>query len=249
MKMRHAALLAGFFALLAQPAAALNFLTEDNPPLNFVHQGKLIGLAPATIDEMAKRAGITASTRVLAWKDAYAATLADSDTCIYSAVRTTERFKWFQWVGPVTRGFYSAFVLPDFPEKIAKVDDLKKYRVGVMNDARADYLRQRGFMILVPFDRDQDIPKKLTLDRKAIGQVDVWVTQGYMAPFIARNEGVPALREAFSSIMSQDYFLACNLGVPQEQVKAMNDALAAMRKDGTHERLFKEAIDALKQLR
>ena len=44
---------------------------------------------------------------------------------------------------------YSAFALEGFDTKIGRVDDLKKYRIGVVADARATYLRQRGFTTLI----------------------------------------------------------------------------------------------------
>jgi len=243
-------LLLGVVLAAAAPyASALNFYTEDNPPLNFVHEGRLIGVAPGLVEEMARRAGVEASIRVLPWKDAYAKAQTDADACVFSTARTNARYKLFQWVGPVTRSFWSAFALADFPGKIAKADDLKKYRIGVVNDARADHLRERGFAALATFDSDRDIPGKLTLDAGGAGGVDIWITQGYLAPVIAREAGVPAVKEVFSSLMSQDYFVACSLRVPAAQVKAMSAALAEMRKDGTHRRISAESIEALKKLR
>ena len=44
---------------------------------------------------------------------------------------------------------YSAFALEGLDTKIGRVDDLKKYRIGVVADARATYLRQRGFTTLI----------------------------------------------------------------------------------------------------
>jgi len=247
--MRPLILLGSLLAFAAPAAFGLDLLTEDNPPLNFVHEGKVVGIAPGVVQEIARRAKLDANVRVTLWKEAYEKAQSDSNTCVFSTARTNERYKLFQWVGPITRSYWSAFALADFPGKIAKVDDLKGLRIGVVNDARADHLRQRGFGTLSTFDADRDIPAKLTLDSRQAGGVDIWITQGYMAQQIAKSAGVPPVKEVFSALMSQDYFIACSLSMPKERVKAMSDALAEMRKDGSLRKISADAIDAVKALR
>jgi len=234
MRILLAALLAiGIF----QPVHAVTFLTEDNPPLNFTREGKLQGISTAVVLEMAKRAGIPAETSMIAWTEAYSRTQVEPDACVYSTARLGSRNNLFQWVGPISRGYWSAFALDGFNEKLTKVDDLKAFRIGIVNDARATYLRERGFTLLVENNRDRDSPAKLTLERNKPGGIDLWVTQGYTAREVAREAGVPGVKEVFSAIMSQDYWLACNLKMPRETVRALTNALNEMKKDGTYRKL------------
>jgi polar amino acid transport system substrate-binding protein len=249
--MRHLVVLAaaiGLFALNA-PAHALSLLTEENAPLNFTHQGKLIGLSPDVVSEMAKRAGLSPEIRVLPWKDAFERARSEAGACVFSTVRNTERFKQFEWIGPIARGYWSAFAIESAQIKIGHMDDLKRYRVGVVNDARSAYLKQRGLERLVLFDRDADIPARLTSDPNLAGGVDLWVTQGYLAQRLAWRAGVRYLREVFPSLMSQDYFLACSLTTPPAELRALSDALEQMRKDGSLRRISNEAVEAVKSLR
>ena len=229
------------FALLAisalQPLFAVTFLTEENPPLNFSKDGKPGGISTAVVSEMAKRAGLAGNIELLPWSEAYSRAQVEAEVCVYSTARLTTRNNLFQWVGPITRGVWSAFVLDNFSDKIARVDDLKQYRIGVTRDARAEGLRQRGFTRLLEAERDRDIPAKLTLDRNKAGGVDIWVTQGYSAREIAREAGIPAIKEIFSGIISQDYWLACNSQMPRETVRALSNALLEMIKDGTQRKL------------
>jgi polar amino acid transport system substrate-binding protein len=139
-------------------------------------------------------------------------------------------------VGPIGRARYSAFALEGFSQKLSRVDDLKALRVGVVNDARASYLRQREFPNLVIIAQDQDIPKKLTLDAARANGVDLWVTRTLGGKQIAKEAGV-SVKEVFADIFSQDYWLACNLQVPQETVRALTLALMEMQKDGTLKKL------------
>ena len=219
-----------------QPAMAITFLTEENPPLNFSRDGKIDGLATAVVTEMAKRAKIAADISVTPWSEAYSRALSEADTCVFSTARTTERNNQFQWIGSIVRGYWSAFALEGFSERIARVNDLKPFRIGVVRDARADFLRKEGYSRVIEIDRDRDIPAKLTLDPNKSGGVDLWITQGYSAQDIAGQSGVK-VKEVFSALMSQDYWLACNPKVPRETVRALSSALNDMKKDGTHKKL------------
>ena len=225
---------------LAGTAQAVNFLTEENPPLNLIRDGKPAGMATAVVTEMAARAKLQADIAVLPWSEAYSRAQTEPDTCVYSTVRLASRNNQFQWVGPIIRGYWSAFALEGFEGKIAKVDELKALRAGVVRDARAEQLRNMGFSKLLESDRDVDIPAKLSLDRAKPGTVDIWITQGYSARETARQQGVQ-VKEVFAAIMSQDYWLACNPGMPREQVRAMIGAINEMRKDGTLLKLSRPA--------
>ena len=224
---------AAILAAVAQNALALTFLTEENPPLNFTKNGQVSGTATATVHDMLKRSGLIAEIRVLPWDEAYAQAQSDPATCVYATARLPERYNLFQWVGPIARGVYSAFALEGFKDKVASTGDLVKSRIGVARDARAQYLRRRGFTNLVEADRDSDIPALLTLNPAKSGSVDLWVTQARMARDVARQAGVGAIKEVFPAILTQEYWLACNLKLPQEQIRALSDALMEIEKQGT----------------
>jgi polar amino acid transport system substrate-binding protein len=215
---------------------AATFLTEENPPLNFTQGGKAAGTSTLVVQEMARRAGESTDIKVVPWSDGYAQAQSNPDTCLYSTARNPERNKLFQWVGPINRGVYSLFGRAAFADQPQRVDDLKQYRIGVVNDARAAYLRQRGFEKLVESERDEDIPGRLVASPKLDG-VDLWMTQAYGAADIARKAGLKDLKQVFSGILSQDYWLACNVQMPRETVKALQGALSEMRRDGTLQKL------------
>src|SRR4051812_25803742 len=225
--------------LLGSPQAAfgVNFLTEESPPLNFMQEGRLVGVSTAIVREMAQRANVPAVFALLPWKTGYARALAEADVCLFSTARQPARNALFKWLGPISRGYWSAFSLEEFADYVPTVDSLKKYRVGVVSDARAQYLRQRGFTNLVESDKDSDLPKRLTIDPKQDGGIDLWVTQGMMGTEIARKAGAGKIKEVMPSIMSQEYWLACNLQVPPDTLTSLSSALSEMKKDGTYKKL------------
>ena len=130
--------------LAAQPAGAVVFLTEENPPLNYTDKGELTGVSVSVLREMLRRTVRQVEIKVLPWSEAFLRAQSDAEVCVFSTARLPARNSMFQWIGPISRGYWSAFALEGFQEKIGNFDDLKKYRIGVVSDARARYLQQRG---------------------------------------------------------------------------------------------------------
>ena len=223
--------------ITAAPANALTITTEENPPLNFTKDGQVTGISTAVVREMIKRAGLSADIVSLPWAQAYAKAKDDPDTCVYSAVRNTERESLFQWAGPIGRGEWSLFSLKEFKGEPKRVEDLKPYRIGVTNDARAVYLRGRNLTNLITAERNLDLAAMLTADPNQLGRADLWMSQSYGAEEVAKQAGVGELKLIFPAIMSQDYWLACGTKTSPDTVRALSGAASAMRRDGTMRQL------------
>jgi polar amino acid transport system substrate-binding protein len=234
-------LLASLALLVTLPASALTFVTEENPPLNFTREGQVAGLATGVLREALKRANLQVEFRVLPWAGAFAAAQQSPDVCVYSTVRNAEREKLLRWVGPIVRGEWSLFGREGFPADMKKLDQLKTFRVGALNDARAGYLRSRGFSNLVLTESNLDLAAMLTADKAQLGKIDLWLTQTLGAAEVAKRAGIGDLKPVFVGVMSQDYYLACHPRVAEEAVQAISAALAEMRKDGTFRKLVSSA--------
>ena len=235
-------ILASFFGLtLACSAMAVNFLTEENPPLNMLRKGEVAGISTDAVREMARRGSVPATVTLLPWADAYARAQKEADTCVFSTVRNPEREKQFIWLGPIARGEWSLFAREGFPPDVKQIEALKKYRVGVVNDARVGYLRSRGFDNLVVAEQSKDLPAQLTAGPNQAGTIDLWFTQTAGGPAMAEQAGVKDLKNVFSALMSQDYWVACNAGMAADTVKALRDASTSMRADGTYKKLAARA--------
>jgi len=234
--MQRILILALLLTLGTTSARALELLTEENPPLNHMQDGQVAGTATQVLREMVQRAGLQANFHVLPWSEAFSRARVEAVTCVYSTVRNAERNNQFRWVGPIARGYWSAFALEGFP-RLKHADDLKKYRIGVTRDARAAYLRQRGYNRLIEVDDNSSVPRRLTLNTDQTGGVALRVTQGFNAKDIAAKAGVQNLQEAFAALISQDYWLACNPDLPSGELRGLTEALREMRKDGTYRKL------------
>jgi polar amino acid transport system substrate-binding protein len=225
------------FAATAAPA--MTFTTEDYPPFNLKGaDGKVSGISTEIVQEALKRAGLTASFELLPWERALDMAKKQADTCVYSAVRNAEREKLFKWVGPLTGDQITLFAKADSTITLASVADAKKYKIGAYNgDAYGDFAEKQGLKLdRVPSDV-QNMPKLTS------GRIDLWVSGAKSGPYKAVHEGggikIKPLLPLGDPKDSQMY-LACNPGVADDVIKKLNDAVEAVKKDGTVDKIGKK---------
>ncbi len=67
--------------------------------------------------------------------------------------------------------------------------------------------------------------------------VDLWVTGIYAEKAIAASANVKDIKLVLK-INDQTLWLACHPGLADTTIKALSDALAAMKKDGAYDKIF-----------
>lgn len=216
------------FASFNAQAEEFVFTTEQLPPFNMSSGGKIIGIAADKLTEMMKRANLTYHIDMFPWARAYQSAEKNNQTCVFSAARTAERESKFKWVGPVATTSWVLYGLAERNLHLATLQDASSLVIGTYNgDVRDDYLRNKG-MKVDPVSTDSANPRKLLL-----GRIDLWAsaTHEAKAQINANNWGnkiVPVL--TFNRV---SLYLACNRGIPDEDIERMNAALRLMESDGT----------------
>ncbi len=221
----------------AAPAQALQIVTEENPPFNYTENNKLTGLSTDVIMEMGRRANVPMTFAVMPWPQGYEQTQRKPETCIYSTVRLENRERIFKWVGPLATNAWGLFAKGGFNDPVKTLADARPYRIGgVTNDAKVAWLRDHAVTNIVAVREDKQIPPMLTLDRKQFNGVDLWVTGIRAEKIVAANAGVKDIKLVLK-FNEVSYWLACHPGIPDGTVKGLVDALAAMTKDGTLQKI------------
>ncbi len=233
---RPAAALAAAFAFAAAcaPAAAatLTLLTEENPPFNYAEGGKLTGMVTDLVVEAMKRANVGYTVEVLPWARAYTRTQAEKDTCLFATARLDSREKLFTWIGPLATNTWAAFGRGDFAGTVRVLADLKPWRIGgVVNDAKVEYLRESGITNIRQVTDDRANPPRLFLPADDPNRIDLWVTGYYGAHDVARSARVTDIKLVFV-VREIPLYLACSPQTPPAVVRALNDAVDAMRAEG-----------------
>ena len=77
----------------------------------------------------------------------------------------------------------------------------------------------------------------LTLDRKKLDGVDLWVTGIYAQKFITAKSDVKDVKLVLK-IREEPLWLACHPSLSEATIKALQDALAAMHKDGAYKKIL-----------
>jgi polar amino acid transport system substrate-binding protein len=237
-------LCAGFAAV---PAHALVFLTEDNPPFNYMEDGRVDGLATAMIAEMAKRASLPALFELVPWEQGYRRAQADRETCLYATARVESREKLFHWIGPLAVNRWGVFGKSDFPGTAKSIEDLRKYRVGgVTNDAKLEFLAQYAVTNIRSVPEDRFNPPRLKLPKDDPEHIDLWITGAYTARKISRANGGPALKTVY---LAQEIplFVACSPATSRSSIRLLEDALKAMRRDGTARKITEHYLGKFAQ--
>ena len=226
--------LIGVLILTPIYASALTLTTEDYPPFNFSADGgkTMTGSASEVMNEVLKRTGIKATMSIYPWERAYKAAQDDKETCVFSATRTEAREKLFKWVGPLAADSWTLYAKPDSTITAKTLDDVKKYTIGgYQGDAKAIFLKGKGLKVDETMKDEQNVKK---LDA---GRIDLWAASSSVGPWVAKNNNVKI--KPIISFQDVQLFAACNLAMPDADIAKMNDAIKAIKSDGTYDKILK----------
>jgi len=226
-------------AVATSPLHALTFFTEENPPFSFALKGKpAAGASTEIVNEMAKRAGVSADIKVMEWDEAYSRAQADKDTCLYSTARLENRENQFQWVGELVVNKWALFGRSDFARPVKSLNDLKPLKIGgVALDAKVEFLKSRAITNFREVVRDEQNPPRLFLKPTDPNYIDLWVTGYYSGNEIAQKAKAGPVKMVYM-FRETPLWLACSPRTDKASIRKLTDALAAMDKDGSRKRIL-----------
>jgi polar amino acid transport system substrate-binding protein len=226
-----------YAALLAGHGWGLTLLTEENPPFNYTEKGRLAGSGADVVAEMVRRAKLSATTEVLPWDKAYVRAQGAKETCLFSTARLEHRERLFTWVGPIATNVWAIYGRDDFAGRVKSLADLKRYRIGgVVNDAKAEFLREQAVTNVRALPEDRMNPPRLYLPADHPDHIDLWIAGLYAAQAAAKAANVPALRLVFV-VREVPLYLACSPQTRAATIEALRAALESVKADGTLARI------------
>jgi len=226
----------------------LDILTEEFPPYNYQQDDGVRGLSVEVVQEMLRRvkaSGLELShqMKLYPWLRAYKLATEKPNTAIFSIGRNAKREELFHWVGVIAPAQFYLFSLNGREEvDIENLDDAKAFRVGTFpKSVREQYLLEQGFELDRNIISIYDYPR--LFDLLYLGRIDLWAMNEMLAYHIAREKGhdpKKVLNKALflSELSPEGYYLAFNKGTDPRIVKAFDQALADMHKDGTYQKIL-----------
>lgn len=223
---------------LAQ-AQALKIYTEISAPSQIQGpNGKLEGVSVELVQEIQKRVGSKDPIQVVPWARGYQEAQSDPNVALFSMARNAERNSLFQWVGPLLENSYLLYVKADSKITIKTLEDAKKLKaIGVYrNDVRDQFLTKQGFTNLDRADDSVTNFKKLELGRiDAIAGSNVGMTDLAKAAGFNPEDLKPTV-----TFMKVQTWIAFSKATPAATVKAWAEALEAVKKDKTYEKIYRK---------
>jgi polar amino acid transport system substrate-binding protein len=214
---------------------ALTIYAEILPPDQFENeQGIPSGFSVDVVREIQRRVGDTSPIRMAHWANAYTETLSKPNTILFTMVRTSEREKLFQWVGPLMEQRFILAVRADSRVTLNSLNDARRLRrIGTVKaDYRHVYLAEQGFTNLDPVDySDQNIRRLMA------GRIDALASSDLTLPAMLAKAGVAPSKVRTGLVISVGHnYIAFSNRTSEVTVRQWRRALEAMFIDGTIER-------------
>lgn len=236
-----AALLAALLALmLAAPAAAANgrlvVLTAENPPLNYLDDGELAGLSIDVVRELMKRTGTDGPIRMVAWPEGYQALSTRPNVALFSTVLTPERKPLFGWVGPLVAVETNLYARPGKHVAVANLEDARRAKkIGTVANFYSEQIFKAAGFTNIDSSPDRETAVQKLLD----GDVELLAFSNTEMPAQLMRAGASIDDVEHVFTLSTDFaYLAFSAGTPATLVARWQDALDAMKRDGTFDTIY-----------
>ena len=145
------------------PGRILMF-TEENPPQNYTDfDGSITGSSIEMVKAMMAGTNLEGPVELTSWTNAYNQILFVPNSMTFSTLRSDDREKLFQWVGPVCKKKYCFYVLSSTDYLIATIDDARHMRsIGTVTGwASETELLGLGFNNVVTWATPEEVFQKL----------------------------------------------------------------------------------------
>ncbi|WP_211531626.1 cache domain-containing protein [Methanocalculus chunghsingensis] len=212
-------------------AEALTFVTEEHPPFNYIEDGVVKGISVdillGTLEEMGTPVARD-QINVLPWNIAYETALSEKNTVLLTTVRSPEREELFKWAGPFASVAFCIFgeLYEEF--EISTADDLKKYRIGVVQDDYAGILLKESGVSESNIIVADDVPTLISLLHD--GTIDLFCHGDFAGRyFIEKTTDDPDHFGIVYRFETDDLYFAFNRETSDALVEAFQESLDTLR--------------------
>lgn len=219
----------------AQSIDNLKLMTENYPPFNFEKDGKLQGIFIDAMVRILEKLGAKQGRQniaLLPWARGYKYLQDQPNTCLFAMTRSPEREPLFKWVGPVMHSKMVLIARKDRRLSIKSLEELKKYRIGVVIDDIGELLLVDAGMTnlerMSGVNAAASIIKMLNINR-----LDLWSYEESVAKWLIKEMGMNSDDYATVYLLEEtaDYF-AFHKDTPDALIQQMQAALDELVQQG-----------------
>ncbi|TBU78996.1 substrate-binding periplasmic protein [Phytopseudomonas daroniae] len=229
-----------FLALLscARADAELRILTEPGPPTAFMKDAELQGFGVDVVRELITRTGSQAQIEMMPWTRAYTIAQREPDVGLFAMVRTPDREKRFQWVGPILHGKVRFYSLKSSNLQIESIEDVAASGPLAVPKQWYSYevLKGQGLQNLYGVPTPETMVTMFGHGRVSLIMLEDILLRDMLAP-----AGLtPADVQPQMVFMESSYYIAFSLDTDPAIVAAWQNELAEMRRDGSFSAIFRQ---------
>ncbi len=220
----------------------LTIYTEEYPPYNFSENGKATGIFTDVYDYLLKETGSKLTVdniKVIPWSRGYNLCQKEVNVSLFSMTFTEERKPLFKWVGPVVPARVVLFAKKSSGLKISGVEDISKYKTGVINE---DIGEQLLVSLGVPKEKLDGVTKaESNIKKLASGRIDMMAYGEDVGKWILKGAGENVDDyEVVYTLKEADMYIAFNKETPDETITVLQQALDKLKADAP---AFKAILD------
>lgn len=217
----------------------LEFVTEDLPPFNFNNNGQVDGFSAELVRELLHREKLNAEISLLPWPRAYKMAQSEANIGIFSIVRSPEREKLFQWVGPIGNLDSKVYVKRDSTLQMSSLNDARdaKHIILLREGYHAQKLEQFGFTNLVMVNNPTEGLRLLMISND---RTVLLVPSSAIQEALHRTATSADAIKPILTVMRAQIYIGFSLDTSPALVGRLQHALDAMKADGSFALLYQK---------
>ena len=219
----------------ARAADTVRLVATELAPYATLRDGKLGGAMVEIVSEMARRVGHSGAMDYVPWTRAQAMGRDEADVALVVLVRSPEREGNYRWIAHAFDD-ESVFVTRAGEQPVVTtVEQARSHRVAVIRNSSSEaFLKERRIVDLDVSETAEINARKLLTHR-----VDVWFGNRMMVVQALRNIGSDLGQVVLGPPLKPvSVYFGGNRAISDAEAARWADALAAMRRDGSFERIM-----------
>ncbi len=223
-------------------AAPLRIYGMESKPISHMAGGRPAGFAVELAQAIQQRLDQHDAIEILPWARANTLAVAEPNVMLLSIVRTPERARHMQFVGPIFTTQIAAFVARGRLEELRRQDpDMHRLRAGARRGSVFVSLPRSLGYNLTDETNTSETGARMLLSRR----FDLWFDGEELMGGALERAGYKAadVELAFRLTNELVYFAFSN-GTPPQTVRAWADTLREMKRDGSFQKILHKWLPA-----
>lgn len=224
-------LLVSLCILTVAQAEELHVLTNSMPPIKYMENGGLRGVAADVLTAILATEGLTVpreNMHLVPWKNVFSQTMHTPGCVALAMARTPKRESSFKWVGPIYTTRLGLIGKIDRHFKIYSVDGLRQYRIGTFMDSTAETLLLNTGIAKDTLHRNATAEQ--AIDQLVRGEVDLLAFGKTPTYHLMQKKGInPHPYEMVYEMRTVDLYIAFNIGFDDALIARLQRTLDSMK--------------------